>query len=141
VSAPIQARLLKGVSLRKINAYLTAFREGLQKLGWTEGRNIQIAARWGALDDAESRQQSAKELIALQPDLILTQNTPSTASMLHWRDSAQVKTSFVLLEAEVNISGSANHRALQTGFDTAATDEHGADLACLLERSPGLASE
>src|SRR5438132_6760658 len=63
-------------------AYVAAFREGLQKLGWTEGRNIRIDSRWGALDDAESRQQSAKELIALQPDLILTQNTPPTASML-----------------------------------------------------------
>jgi putative tryptophan/tyrosine transport system substrate-binding protein len=62
--------------------YLSAFREGLQKLGWTEGRNIQIDSRWGALDDAESRQRSAKELLALQPDLILTQNTPPTASML-----------------------------------------------------------
>ena len=29
--------------------YLGAFREGLQKLGWTEGRNIQIDVRWGAL--------------------------------------------------------------------------------------------
>jgi putative ABC transport system substrate-binding protein len=56
----------------EFKAYLTAFRDGLQKLGWTEGRNIQIASRWGALDDAESRQRSAKELIALQPDLILT---------------------------------------------------------------------
>jgi putative ABC transport system substrate-binding protein len=62
--------------------YLSAFREGLQKLGWTEGRNIQIDSRWGALDDGEARQRSAKELIALQPDLILTQNTPPTASML-----------------------------------------------------------
>jgi putative tryptophan/tyrosine transport system substrate-binding protein len=35
--------------------YLSAFREGLQKLGWTEGRNIQIDSRWGALDDAEAR--------------------------------------------------------------------------------------
>jgi hypothetical protein len=35
----------------------------------------------------------------------------------------------------------ANHRALQTGFDTAATNERGAGLACLFERSPGLASE
>jgi putative tryptophan/tyrosine transport system substrate-binding protein len=49
--------------------YLAAFREGLEKLGWVEGRNIQIDSRWGALDDAEAIQRSAKELIALQPDL------------------------------------------------------------------------
>ncbi len=62
--------------------YLDAFREGLRKLGWIEGRNIRIDTRWGALDDAELRQRSAKDLLALQPDLILTQNTPPTASML-----------------------------------------------------------
>ena len=66
----------------EFQSYLAAFREGLQKLGWTEGRNIRIDSRWGALDDAEARQRSAKELLALQPDLILTQNTPPTASML-----------------------------------------------------------
>jgi putative tryptophan/tyrosine transport system substrate-binding protein len=66
----------------EFQAYLGAFRDGLQKLGWSEGRNIRIDARWGALDDAESRQRSANELIALRPDVILTQNTPPTASML-----------------------------------------------------------
>jgi putative tryptophan/tyrosine transport system substrate-binding protein len=62
--------------------YLAAFRQELQKLGWTEGRNIRIDSRWGALDDAELRKRSANELVALQPDVILTQNTPPTASML-----------------------------------------------------------
>jgi putative tryptophan/tyrosine transport system substrate-binding protein len=62
--------------------YLNAFRQALRKLGWIEGRNVRIETRWGALDDAEARQQSAKELLALTPDLILTQNTPPTASML-----------------------------------------------------------
>jgi putative ABC transport system substrate-binding protein len=62
--------------------YVSAFRDGLRKLGWTEGRNIRLDFRWGALDDAEVRQRSAKELIALQPDLIVTQNTPPTAAML-----------------------------------------------------------
>jgi putative ABC transport system substrate-binding protein len=66
----------------EFQAYVAAFREGLQKFGWTENRNIQIDFRWGALDDAEARQRSAKELVSLQPDLILTQNTPPTASML-----------------------------------------------------------
>jgi putative tryptophan/tyrosine transport system substrate-binding protein len=67
---------------REFHEYLTAFREELNRLGWTEGRNIRIDTRWGALEDAELRLRSANELIALQPDVILTQNTPPTASML-----------------------------------------------------------
>ena len=33
-------------------AFVAAFREGLQQLGWAEGRNIRIDARWAALDAA-----------------------------------------------------------------------------------------
>ena len=62
-------------------SYLAAFREGLQKLGWTDGRNIRIDYRWGALD-AESLQRFAKELVALQPDLILAQGTTTTAALM-----------------------------------------------------------
>jgi len=62
--------------------YADAFREALRKLGWIEGRNISFEFRWGALDDPEVRSRSAKELVALGPDLILTQNTPPTASMI-----------------------------------------------------------
>ena len=49
---------------------VAAFREGLQKLGWAEGRNIQIDTRWAMPRDAESRQRLAKELVVLKPDLI-----------------------------------------------------------------------
>ena len=63
-------------------AYVAAFREGLQKLGWTEGRNIRIDTRWATPDDAESMQRFAKELVALQPDLILSHSTPTTAALL-----------------------------------------------------------
>jgi ABC-type uncharacterized transport system substrate-binding protein len=66
----------------EFQAYLAAFQEGLQKLGWTEGRNIRTDSRWGAPDDADARQRSVKELIALQPDLIFTHTTPSTAALL-----------------------------------------------------------
>jgi putative tryptophan/tyrosine transport system substrate-binding protein len=66
----------------EFNAYVATFRDELQKLGWSEGRNVGIDFRWGALDDAAVRERSAKELIALRPDVILTQNTPPTASML-----------------------------------------------------------
>jgi putative ABC transport system substrate-binding protein len=56
-------------------AFVAAFREGLQKAGWAESHNIQIDVRWAALD-TEAMQRFAKELIALQPDLILSNNTP-----------------------------------------------------------------
>jgi ABC-type uncharacterized transport system substrate-binding protein len=62
-------------------AYVAVFREGLQKLGWVDGRNIQIDTRWAA-HDAEAMQRFAKELVALQPDLILSNNTPTTAALL-----------------------------------------------------------
>jgi putative ABC transport system substrate-binding protein len=66
---------------REGQAFVAAFREGLQKLGWVEGRNIRIDYRWAALD-TDLMQRFAKELVALQPDLILTQSTPAAAAML-----------------------------------------------------------
>ena len=63
-------------------SWVAAFREELRNLGWSEGRNIQIDIRWGT-DDVESMQQLAKEVVALQPDFILTISTPATAAMLH----------------------------------------------------------
>ena len=62
-------------------AGMAAFREGLTKLGWTEGRNIAIDIRWTKAD-AELMARSAKELAALQPDVILTSSTPAAGVML-----------------------------------------------------------
>ena len=62
-------------------SWVAAFREELQKLGWMEGRNIEIDSRW-ATADVESMQRFAKELVTLQLDLILTSSTPATAAML-----------------------------------------------------------
>jgi putative ABC transport system substrate-binding protein len=61
-------------------ADLAAFEEELQKLGWAEGRSIRIDRRW--TPDVELMQRYAKELVGLKPDLILSQNTPTTASLL-----------------------------------------------------------
>jgi len=63
-------------------AWVAAFREGLQKLGWTEGRNTKIDTRWATPGDAEAMQRFAKELVALQPDLILSHTTPTTTALL-----------------------------------------------------------
>jgi hypothetical protein len=63
-------------------AFFAAFREGFEKLGWVEGRNIRFDTRWVAPEDAEARLRLAKELVALQPDLILSSVTPTTAALL-----------------------------------------------------------
>jgi putative tryptophan/tyrosine transport system substrate-binding protein len=66
---------------REGRAWVAAFHEGFQKLGWMEGRNIRTDYRW-ATPDIELMQQFAKELVGLQPDLILSQNTPTTRALL-----------------------------------------------------------
>ena len=66
---------------RQAEANVAAFREGLQKLGWAEGRNIRIDVRAAAFDSG-ALQRFAKELVALQPDLILSAGTPPTAALL-----------------------------------------------------------
>ncbi len=58
------------------------FRKSLQKLGWAEGRNIRIDIRWPVPADLGSMERSAKELVALQPDVILSHITPTTAALL-----------------------------------------------------------
>jgi putative tryptophan/tyrosine transport system substrate-binding protein len=63
-------------------AWYAAFRAELQTLGWTEGRSIQIDTRWATPDDAESMRRFAMELVALQPDLLLSSSTPTTTALL-----------------------------------------------------------
>jgi ABC-type uncharacterized transport system substrate-binding protein len=80
-------------------AWNAAFHEGLQKLGWTEGRNIQIDTRWAAPDDAGSMQRFAKELVALQPDLIVSGTTTTTAALLQYTRTISIV--FVLVSDPV----------------------------------------
>jgi putative ABC transport system substrate-binding protein len=49
--------------------FFATFRQRLQQLGWSDGRNIRIETRWGAGDAALYRKYAA-ELIALAPDVV-----------------------------------------------------------------------
>jgi putative ABC transport system substrate-binding protein len=60
---------------------VTAFKAGLQKLGRTEGRNLQIETRWTG-GNANRLPILAKELADLRPDVILTRSTPAVAALL-----------------------------------------------------------
>ena len=59
---------------------MTAFVQGLQQSGWTDGRNIRIDTRWAA-GDADRYHRYAEELLALAPDVILASATPSVQAL------------------------------------------------------------
>src|SRR5262245_16063473 len=92
---PLAARAQQGERVRRIGvlmgwpesnsesqSQLASFVQELQKLGWVEGRNLRTDTRWWIAADPESTHRFAKELVALQPDLILSQTTPTTAALL-----------------------------------------------------------
>src|SRR5215472_9855297 len=90
---------------REAQSSVAAFREELRKLGWTEGRNIEIDTRW-ASGDVESMKRFAKEFAALQPDLIVTISTPATAAML--QQTRTIPIIFVLVADPVSSGFVAN---------------------------------
>ena len=66
-------------------ARIVALVQGLQKLGWTEGRNLQIEYRW----DTGDLQKAAGELVALSPDVIFASTTPAVAALQQATRSAR----------------------------------------------------
>jgi putative ABC transport system substrate-binding protein len=68
-------------SSREGQAWIAAFKDGLQKVGWSQSRNIRVDARWGAVN-LDTTQRFAREIVSTQPDLILAQNTPTTLALL-----------------------------------------------------------
>jgi putative ABC transport system substrate-binding protein len=104
---PLSARAQQPDRMRRIGILMTAlesdpeyqshvgdFRKEFQTIGWTEGRNLRIDYRWGAIN-AESRQQFARELVAIQPDAIFSQNTPTSETL--YQETRAVPIVFVLV--------------------------------------------
>ena len=81
---PLAARAQQGERMRRVGVLmalaasdpqssrrLTAFVQGLQDFGWTDGRNVRIDTRWQPSTDADHLRKSAAELVALAPEVIL----------------------------------------------------------------------
>jgi putative ABC transport system substrate-binding protein len=77
---------------------LSAFKQELATLGWTEDRNLRIDHRWAA-GDVNRAGAFAKELVALQPKVILSNTTPVTAA-LH-RETKTIPLVFVVVSDPV----------------------------------------
>src|SRR5262249_18005578 len=77
----------------EVRARRAAFGQGLEKRVWSEGRNVQIDTRFAP---ASARAEVlAKELVALQPDVILAHTTPITAALQ--RESRTIPIVFVTI--------------------------------------------
>jgi putative ABC transport system substrate-binding protein len=61
--------------------WYTAFLQGLQEFGWTDGRNVRIDTRWAAGDAGRARKYAA-ELLALAPDAIMAGGSLSLGSLI-----------------------------------------------------------
>src|ERR1700722_6629817 len=73
---------------------LSQFTQGLAESGWIDGRNLRVEVRWGGGDVNRTR-TFAKELVALQPDVILAQGTPGTAALQ--RETRTIPIVFVIV--------------------------------------------
>jgi ABC-type uncharacterized transport system substrate-binding protein len=63
-------------------ARIAAFLQGLQQLGWTDGRNVRIDTRWTA-GDVERIRKHAAELAVLAPDVIFATGGAIVGPWLH----------------------------------------------------------
>jgi putative ABC transport system substrate-binding protein len=61
---------------------LAAFQQGLQQLGWSDGRNVRFDIRWNE-NDADLSRRYAQELVALAPDIFLTSGTVNVTALQH----------------------------------------------------------
>jgi putative tryptophan/tyrosine transport system substrate-binding protein len=63
-------------------AHLSAFMQGLGELGWTDGRNLRTVVRW-PVGNIDRIRRFAKELVDLQPDVILSEGTRGERRLRH----------------------------------------------------------
>jgi putative tryptophan/tyrosine transport system substrate-binding protein len=119
-------------------AEITAFRQGLQRLGWM-GRNIRIAYRWGQGETDRTR-TAAGELIALQPEAVLASSTPAVKALSG--ETRTVPIVFVRVADPLGdglVDSMASPSGNVTGFSTFEVSIAGKWLQLLKEIAPGVA--
>ena len=117
---------------------IAAFKQALQQLSWTEGRNLRIDYRWAA-GNAEQMQASAKELVAQQPDVIFCRSTPVTAALL--TQTRTIPIVFVMVSDPVGerfVESLARPGGNTTGFTNVESSMAGKWLELLKEVAPNV---
>jgi ABC-type uncharacterized transport system substrate-binding protein len=151
VAWPLAARAQQAERMRRIgvlmgtaendpdtNARLAGFREAVEGLGWLEGRNIRIDYRFAPA--GAGAPVLAKELVALQPDVILANSTPVTAALQRETRTIPIVFTGVTADpiAEGFITSLARPGGNVTGLLLFETSVNGKWLAMLKEIAPRL---
>ena len=121
-----------------MKARLAGFREVLKRLGWSEARNIRIDTRFAA-GRADQFQLLSKELVALQPDVILAHTTPVAATLQ--RESRVIPIVFISVSDPIGagfVASLARPSGNLTGVLQYEASITGKWLAMLKEIAPGL---
>jgi len=125
-TCPLAARAQQGDRVRRIGvlaadlaendptgiANVSAFTRAFQQLGWIDGRNVRIDVRWAA-SDIELMRRFAKELVDLQPDVIVSASTPGTAAVK--RETRTIPVIFVVVSDPIGEGFTANHLSALAG--------------------------
>ncbi|MFY9837147.1 MAG: ABC transporter substrate-binding protein [Xanthobacteraceae bacterium] len=119
-------------------SWLAGFMKSLAELGWTDGRNLSMNVRWAA-GNADRMRMFAKELVDLQPDVILANSTPVTVSLQ--RETQTIPIVFVAVSDPVGsgfVAGLPRPGGNITGFADAETAMMGKWLELLTAIAPGV---
>src|SRR5215472_2155878 len=123
---------------REGQARVTALKQGLQELGWTDGRNIQIETRFGGGDAGRIRAHAA-ELVALAPDVLVGNATPDIRALRQATSSIPIVMAAVNDPVEQGLVSSLAHPGGNiSGFMFIDFQMVGKWLEMLKEAAPGV---
>jgi putative ABC transport system substrate-binding protein len=148
---PLAARAQQGERMRHIGvlmataendlqgkANLSGFRQGLAELGWAEGRNVRMEFRW-APTSVDQMRAFAKELVDLQPDMILANTTPAITALQ--RETRAIPIIFAAISDPVGpgfVASLSRPGGNVTGFINFEASIAGKWLELLTEITPGI---
>jgi putative ABC transport system substrate-binding protein len=148
---PLAARAQQPQTMRRIGvlvvfaetdpvarSQIAAMVQGLQDLGWSEGRNVRIDYRWSAAERSEAL-GLAKELVATGPDLIVACGGPPAAALAQATRSVPIVFVQVIDPIELGIVASlARPGGNITGFTNFELTTAGKWLEALKDIAPGI---
>jgi putative ABC transport system substrate-binding protein len=148
---PVVAQAQQGDRVRRIGvlmyneendplgkADISAFTQALADLGWTDGRNVRMDVRWG-LDDNNRIRALARELVGLQPDIILAGLSQATVALQRETRTIPIVFAIAVDPVAQRIVASLNRPGGNaTGFAGYEASVGGKWLELLHEIAPGL---